>query len=68
MRVDVVPHLLAHVLATAQQHHSIFLEEQRVVDICIARSHGSLVHNDLLGTPDLQHRHSSNGAVRILQS
>lgn len=65
MHIDMVSQLLAYVLASSQQHHRVLLEEERVVDVSVSSTHSSLVDYDVLGTPDLQHRHTSDGTFRV---
>ena len=44
----MVPHLFTHILAPAQQHHAVLLEEEGVVDVGVSSSHGPLVDYDVL--------------------
>lgn len=58
---------LADVLAAAEQHLGVLFEEERVVDVSIAGTHGTLVDDHGLGLPDLQHGHTGNGALGVLE-
>ena len=68
MRLDMVPNFLADLLSSSQQHHRVLLEEERVVDIGVTCSHGSLVHHYCLRLPDLQDWHACDWALWVLQS
>ena len=66
--LDMIADFFADIFASSQQHHGVLFEEERVVDIGIACSHGPLVDDDGLGFPDFQHGHTGNGTVGVFQS
>lgn len=65
--LHVISKLLTNILASSEQHHSVLLEEKRVVNISVSSSHRALVHHHSLGFPHLQNGHAGNGTVRVFK-
>ncbi len=67
MPLDIVPQLLTHLFPPTEQHHSILLEKQGIVNIRIPSSHCPLINDHIFRPPHFQHRHTCNRTVRIFQ-
>ncbi len=44
------------ILRVTEKYRRVFIEEQRVLHTGIARRHGALEHDHVIGVPDPQHR------------
>ena len=53
------------VLRIAEEHRGVLVEEQRILHTGIARRHGALEHDHVVGVPSAQHRHTGDRASRI---
>src|SRR5688572_8983113 len=61
------PEDVLHALARVpEQHAAVLPEEQWVLHTGVARRHGALEHDDVLGLPDLEHRHAGDRAAGIV--